>query len=210
MADRLVKSFRRVSGFVEREQRFLQYASHELRTPIAIISGNVSLMNKWDKQTEEMEVTKRIGRACNTMNLIVTTLLWLAREKKEEIDKQVIDLKNTVDEAIDEHKYLLENKEIKLVYSTSTTKVNLPLIPLRIVLANLIRNAFQHTQAGKVEFQIVGNKLHITNSVSESDTKFSKSDVGIGLSIVERIISRLEWNLKLEVKDNTMTAILEL
>lgn len=210
IADRLVKSFRRVSKFVEREQKFLQYASHELRTPIATISGNVSIMNKWQQEEAEAEVTQRIGRACKTMGLIVSTLLWLAREKKEELEQQTINLKEFVDTAIREHEYLIENKKINIAYSSSTTEIKVPMVPLQIVLANLIRNAFQHTQTGKVDFRITGNKLYITNTVSKSNIKFEKSEIGIGLSIVERIISRLDWKLSMEVKDGLMIVILEL
>ncbi|WP_319557846.1 histidine kinase dimerization/phospho-acceptor domain-containing protein [Thiomicrorhabdus sp.] len=35
---------------MEREQQFLNYASHELRTPIAVIRNNIELLNRLDNE----------------------------------------------------------------------------------------------------------------------------------------------------------------
>ncbi|MGD8189580.1 HAMP domain-containing sensor histidine kinase [Brevibacillus ginsengisoli] len=77
MMDRLEHSF-------QQQKQFVEDASHELRTPIAIIEGHLSLLNRWGKEdpvilseslTMALEETKRL-------KLIVLELLELSRSEK--------------------------------------------------------------------------------------------------------------------------------
>jgi His Kinase A (phospho-acceptor) domain len=55
VADHLKESFERISQVVEREHRFLSTASHELRTPITVVSSNLELLNKLQPSLSEQE-----------------------------------------------------------------------------------------------------------------------------------------------------------
>lgn len=77
MMDRLEYSF-------QQQKQFVEDASHELRTPIAIIEGHLSLLNRWGKEdptvlneslTLALEETKRL-------RMIVMDLLALSRAEK--------------------------------------------------------------------------------------------------------------------------------
>lgn len=210
VADRLATSVNRVGEFVDREQSFLRHASHELRTPIAIISGNISLLSKLEQSKECATFVDRIDRACHTMQLIVTTLLWLGRENHKAPKSELINLKVLLENTISDHRYLLEGKEIDVKTDLSECEVDLPAIPLSIVLANLVRNAFQHTQSGEIYFDITSNIIQIRNSI-QTDKMGSidfKDERGIGLALVQRIAKRLGWLLDLSVTNYHVVASL--
>ncbi len=61
--------------------RFVSDASHELRTPIAVIKGYTDLLDRWGKQDEKIlsESIEAIKSETEHMNRLVEQLLFLAR-----------------------------------------------------------------------------------------------------------------------------------
>lgn len=84
LAKMMKMSLQSVQETLEREKRFLGYASHELRTPIAVARTNSELLRKMINKninvTKQEQVVTRIERACLTMTDLTETLLWLNRE----------------------------------------------------------------------------------------------------------------------------------
>lgn len=208
IADRLANSVHRVGEFVDREQSFLRHASHELRTPIAIISGNVSLLSKLEQNKGQTTFIERIDRACHSMQLIVATLLWLGRENHAAPKSEPINLKSLLENTIEDHRYLLEGKVIDIKTNLSDCIVNLPAVPTAIVLANLVRNAFQHTQSGEIYFDMTSEIIQIRNSIQLGKEEYTdfEGERGVGLSLVQRITNRLGWKLTLNTTNGYVVA----
>ena len=63
------------------QARFVNDASHELRTPIAVIQGNANMLDRWGKEDEEIldESINAIKNESDHMNHLVEQLLFLAR-----------------------------------------------------------------------------------------------------------------------------------
>ena len=70
-----------------------------------------------------------------------------------------------------------------------------------IVLTNLIRNAYQHTQFGQVHITQQGGKVTIVNCSKQDDApkasspsaKHASMGYGLGLQLSEKIIKRHGW-----------------
>ena len=202
MASLIQNSLSSVQQSLEREERFLGYASHELRTPISVIRNNIELLNKLKQNADEQDNPKfdqiidRIDRASLTMKHLSETLLWLSREDSEALPKQQVDLALLIDQLSDEMHYLLKNKSIELTISTKSHLMELTEIPARIILANLIRNAFQHTNQGKISIQQTANKVIIINQETDSTDDSLSNDLGFGLGIqlTEQLAEKLGWH----------------
>ena len=167
---------------LEREQVFLRHASHELRTPIAVIRTNTELLKKIGPQNEAKSrtVVERIERAGMTMTHLTDTLLWMSRENDIPLPEQEIDLANMIQELVEELRYLLQGKSVSVDVETASYLIQLPATGCRIVLTNLIRNAFQHTQQGRVIIKQAENCVSIQNL--NTDNVFDEnSDLGFGL-----------------------------
>lgn len=65
----------------QQQARFVSDASHELRTPIAVIQGYAGMLDRWGKQDEKIldESIAAIKSEANYMNHLVEQLLFLAR-----------------------------------------------------------------------------------------------------------------------------------
>ena len=189
-----------VKQSVRREQEFVRHASHELRTPIAVIRSSMELIARVRKEAPADKLSKplkRIDNASHTMVDLTETLLWLTKADKGSLTTSVIQLDEQIGKVTEELTYLLEGKEIALTVETQPYKITQNATALRIVLGNLIRNAFQHTQNGKVTIVQEADKVTITNVEHRHDDFVSNKEelgFGLGLKMVNDLSAFLGWS----------------
>ena len=209
IADRLSNEAARLSNLLQREQAFLRYASHELRTPIAVTRGTLELLYKRELPAEINDKLDRLARANRGMQDLVETLLWLSREAEPELDSVPTDIVAIVRSTLEDHAYLLRDNSVSISTSFEHEQVivqSAP-VPTKIVLANLVRNAFQHTVDGEVGITVTRRALTIQSVERDGvvvPDSLTGSD-GIGISLVRRIADRMGWDLTLDVEHNTVT-----
>lgn len=215
LATTLEETMARIKQALAREKNFTRDVSHELRTPVAIIKNAVEVYqssHNLDKNTDKAAVDtlmKRIGDASVQMEQTVVTLLSLAREEQTSIDKSAVNLIALVEQAVIDHSYLLNNKAVEVVVDDNTnTRLYLQQGMLKVLLDNLISNAFQYTDKGEVRISYLDNRLiiadtgsgieaDIADKVTELAVKGSQSTgYGFGLSIVKRLCEHQGWQLK--------------
>lgn len=75
----------RIEAAYNRQKQFVSDASHELRTPIAVIQGYAGLLSRWGKDSPEVldEAIGAISTETQSMKELVENLLFLARHDKK-------------------------------------------------------------------------------------------------------------------------------
>lgn len=196
-------SLNSVQESLEREHEFLRHASHELRTPIAVICANTELLNKINTKfpvTEKQQnVIRRIERAGQTMGYLTETLLWLSRDEDLGLHVEQVKLDVLVSQLFDEHQYLLSGKDVKIALKVEAYTLETPVTACRIVLSNLIRNAFQHTQNGIVFITQYGGEVEVRSEHSYEENTQSELGFGLGLKLTDKLISRFDWQYHVQV-----------
>ncbi len=186
---------------IKREQKFLSYASHELRTPIAVVRANSTLLDKINPKpsAKERKVRDRITRASLTMKSMTETLLWLSREASLDMPIEQLDMGQLLVEARQELDYLLSGKDIEVKLETDDSSVMAAKVPCQILINNLIRNAFQHTQQGSVSIihkdaqVLIHNVEHLDKSEQQSDKE--SLGFGLGMQLVEKLSHQFGWQV---------------
>jgi signal transduction histidine kinase len=209
IAAQLHQGVGRIQAYNEREQQFLKHASHELRTPLAIVQASLDTLNL-QSESAENPVVQRALRASANMRRLSTALLWLARESERPIDKSEIRVSELCNQIIDDHRYLLSNRDvdIRLNINVDTLKIEADLFA--IVIANLVRNAFQYSTDGAIELQIAGNGLVISNSIDrKANDDTAGSSFGLGLQLVQRICQKLQWQFSFDKTETTVLVIID-
>lgn len=202
----------RIKAFIQREKQFTRDASHELRTPLTIVKGAVEIMEtqpELDNNPLLKKPLKRISRSVKDMETTIETFLWLAREENPLEESCLV--APVARKAIDDNRYLIENKEIRLHVDVRTDKsVRVKEEVLYIAITNLIRNAFHFTSRGSVSITIdeayieiadtgIGIEADKLDSVTRSHVKGANSQgFGLGLSIVARLCKRFGWQLAID------------
>lgn len=202
VADRLQGAFTRIGGFMEREHAFLRHASHELRTPVAVVKANVELMKKRELDPAIAMSLERIDRSAFNMQQMIETLLWLSREDGREIVISEVNVDDMLSTSCEELSFLLKGKPVDYVLQTGSEPVvkMLPAGPFQILVNNLLRNAFQHTFEGEIIVRLHDDELEVENrEYGQSQTPQESDDsFGIGLELVHLLSKKMNWQVRLE------------
>ncbi|MFQ0978655.1 sensor histidine kinase [Vibrio campbellii] len=197
LAKVLSSSLAAVYKSVRKERDFIRYASHELRTPIAVIRSNSELMRKMmEKDLPKERLYKNIERIENnslSMSDLCETLLWLNREKSNDLVKTEVSLGVLAETVVNELRYLLEGKDIAVEINVEgTTHLNFEGM-CKLVISNLVRNAFQHTDSGRVIIKQSGEQISIINVCYNCGEVSEHTGFGLGLILVEKICHKHHW-----------------
>ncbi len=221
LARTLELSMQRINQALLREQCFTRDVSHELRTPVAIIKNAVEVYQDKSLAKEQTEdVIGRIAGASMQMEQTVTTLLHLAREEQTSAKKERTKLLPLIEQSIIDHRHLLNNKQIEVIVDDNCSGgVFAQPGMLKVLLDNLLSNAFQYTEAGEVTVNYVENQLIIADTgpgieaeispyVVEPAVKGSQSTgYGFGLSIVKRLCEHQGWLFSVASDNGTSITI---
>lgn len=199
LAKRVQLAFERMREGLDKEKLFLRHASHELRTPIAILSTNVELIDRLTQRADRTEAEQaafiRQYRALDDVQLLMETLLWLNRQSDNLPKSEPVDLRREIDGIVDNYRYLLDGRDVSVAV-TGGGEAHAPAAAVRMVLSNLVRNAFQYTVAGEVQIRVAPAEVSIENagSAGELDEPDDEYGFGLGLELVSLICGRLEWS----------------
>ncbi len=212
----------RLAEFVERERAFTGDVSHELRTPLAVIEGaSEILLTDSDLDGETRGRVERIARSASEASEVVSALLLLAREENTEAysvsECQVEDvLKQVVQGYMRPGNKKPVFFELK-IHEHPVLEVEPAL--LRVVLSNLIRNAYAYTHEGGIKITLASDGVTIEDtgvgmSKSELGRVFErhyratdKGGAGIGLSLVKRICQRYGWHINIMSEEGIGTRV---
>lgn len=199
----------RVERFIERERSLLDQASHEFRTPIAVIAGAVDVLKLHELPPAAGAPLARIESTVENLTETMAALLFLSREdgkaplETTRLDALVLTL-------IDDHRHLLEGKDAHFVVEAlAPLTVNCPEAIARIVVGNLLRNAAENSYQGDIRVRLVDGRLSIQDSGAGFDTvaaarrytqalrKSAKQGggQGLGLFLTRRVCERFGWTL---------------
>lgn len=185
-----------VSQTLAREREFLGFASHELRTPIATLRSNATLLDKVSPHPgeKEREVRDRILRASLTMKGITETLLWLNRDEQQLTPMAEVDIAALIQRVVEEQRYLLSGKAVSVQLTITAARRTLPTEAFAILLTNMVRNAFQHTASGEVIIDQREDQITVTNSLTAPNEN-SQAGFGLGMKLIQKLVKRFEWQL---------------
>lgn len=210
-----------LESYVRREQSLLNLASHELRTPIAVMSGALDILESRNQLNPNDQATlQRVRNACDEMRNNVNILLTLARRETSKPVREVFDVRPVVQQVIDDLKLSHDAGDRVMLHAPYPFTVSTDPAMARMLLRNLIQNAVQHTKNGirvtlsrsVIEIEDQGTGLtDDQQAIVLGQRKLSSEDAtlsGLGLYIVTLMTERLGWQLDITQTDNNGTRIL--
>lgn len=201
----------RLADFVSREQAFTADASHELRTPVAVILGAVDVLRaNPDLTPAQARAIDRIGRAGADMQNLIDSLLRLAREN---LDRTVGGAACRIDQIIagtvERLEHLRANKPVRVTVRAEAVEVDADCRLLEVIIENLLRNALTYTEEGEVLVTADADGICVRDTgpgipEHEREKVFERhyqgrpgGGAGIGLELASRVAARHRWRVEL-------------
>lgn len=164
------------------KSEFVANVTHELRTPVNGILGNVREMIEEENDRDKMRALRLIERCCDDMNKIINNILDFSKLEagKFALEERTFDFKNMLDYVKSNHMPKITEKGLEFFVTVS------PNVPERVVgdelrieqvLNNLLSNALKFTSVGKISVEVVRTAM-IKNRV---ELFFLVVDSGIGI-----------------------------
>ncbi len=178
----------------KQELMFAKYASHELKTPIAIVLGAANLQAMSDEPNFQTKQRDRILKAGQGMQETVEVLLNIV--KQENVNQHSQHAVSSSQLQLDKYRSKL-NQGVELhVDIEQNAELNLPVSVLNMVLKNLVENAIRFTESGEIRVKISGTAIQVIDSGSGL-TETPETEHGLGLLIVQRICQSYGWRFQL-------------
>ena len=197
----------------DRLRRFVADASHELRTPIATISGYSELRRQGglSDTADEDRAWGRVESESLRMASLIEDLLTLTRLGQDlPLHREVADVADLIRDAIGDHRAIAPDRPITLV-SPESVVVDCDAERIFQVVTSLLSNARAHTPPGtSVDVEIIERNESVEFSITDSGPgipedalghvfeRFYRADLsrsrksggsGLGLAIVEAIVA---------------------
>jgi signal transduction histidine kinase len=203
----------RVERFVERERSLLDQASHEFRTPIAVIAGAVDVLMQQPLPPSAAAPLRRIRATTDNLTEIMAALLYLSREPDENPPQESTRVDALLEVLVADHRHLLEGKLVDYVLDATQPRwVQAPEAMVRIVIGNLLRNAAENSYEGAISVVLQADCLTVRDCGTGFDTvsaarRYSQSlrnstklggGQGLGLFLTRRICERFGWSLSID------------
>lgn len=199
------------------QKTFIENASHELQTPLAVLKSKLDMLFQNQNLTnEQSEIINAIELPLARVSRINKNLLLLAKiENKQFAEIESLELTEIITETLELLTDYINAKQI-LVEASLTEKlfVTSNKTLLEIFITNLLINAIVHnTEQGKIQINFSDKTVTVSNTgktalnkeklferfaVSSSQTTNS----GLGLAIVKEICKRYQWKINYVFENN--------
>ena len=213
------------------QARFVNDASHELRTPIAVIGGYADMLERWGKDDEKVlnESVAAIRTETARMKHLVEQLLFLARgdSGKTQLQLEETDAGALLREAYEESVMIDENHVYRLRESGEALPVQADQGLLKQAVRILLDNAAKYTakgdeiilssgrQDGHVYLQVQDTGIgmaeadveHMFERFYRADEARSFEGTGLGLSIAKWIVDKHGGHFEIVSREDLGTRI---
>lgn len=188
---------------------FTENASHEMMTPIAVITSKLEMMLQSNELSEQQSKDiHELYRATSKLTKLNQSLLLLVKIDNNLLrDLQEVSIKDVIEERIGYFQELLHNKQIVLDLHLQEKTVFMSKFLAETLIDNLIGNAIRHNHlGGTIGILLNQDTLQISNTSTlpaidaqhafERFYKGQHSDgMGLGLAIVKQIVARHKFKI---------------
>jgi signal transduction histidine kinase len=166
----------RMAALDKAKSEFLQLASHELRSPIGVLRGYLSLLQDGSVATDDLpRILPILMAKTQQMNLVINEMLETARLEAGPIDlaRRVVDLREVVRQSVEKMQPVAGASPIQLELPEHEVRASVDAARLDTVIMNLLDNALKYS----------GEKPHVTCALGVDDqyAEIQVRDEGIGI-----------------------------
>jgi len=196
---------------------FIENASHEMRTPVALIRGFVETLlgGAMDVETDRVRFLKLLDKESVRLSNLMEDILALAgaERNREDVTQYGTEIVHAIRSSIDKYLEMAAGRGLVLEtdFDDAAAVVNIPEQEFISIFANLVENAVKFTERGGVTISVKADERVVRLSVRDTGIgirpddlqkvfeRFYRTDksrsramggTGLGLSIVKHLVEK--------------------
>ncbi len=226
------KTLAPIKAALEAQKKFTADASHDLRTPLAIMTteAEVALKNKNATMEDFKEALESNLEETNKMSKLVSDLLLISRGDNGATIHSYsdIDIHGFITKIIDKISGVAEKKGLtvniseyqKIIIKVDTNN-------FERAISNILQNAIKYTKEGSIKIEILNNKDYLNIKIIDTGVGIGDKDLphvfdrfykaehsrndnsgsGLGLPIAKLIIEEHKGNIEITSKEGAGTTV---
>ncbi len=171
---------KRMKESQKQQARFVSDASHELRTPIAVIQGYVNMLDRWGKEDESVlnESIEALKNESQHMKDLIEQLLFLARgdSGRNTLHKVRFDLNEVIQEVFEES-MMIDKKHRYTLAKCEDAFITGDIAMIKQSVRIFVQNAAKYSREG--------DTIHFSIKAEGERVWYSIQDEGIGMADTE-------------------------
>lgn len=204
------------------KQEFIANASHDLKTPLMVIRGCLDTLSD-DSLSPHLreEFIEKASRNIDSLSKLTQNLLQMSKSELQSdgFNKtQVVEISNVIHGVCENFRSIVESKGLKFYVEADTDIFVLgDDQSFRVIFENLLDNALKYTKDGHIKVLVRQNDSHALIDFIDTGGGISKKDMprifdgfyrsdqarttqgfGLGLSIVKRLVNKMNGNIEIE------------
>lgn len=207
------------------QKQFIENASHEIQTPLAVIKSKIELLIQSSTISEnDMQIIQSVYNASNKLSALNRALLLLSKIENQQFkDVDEIKFKLLIERTLENFEDIIALKNIHITKNYSAEPIyKMNPILADILVGNLLQNAIRHnTTGGSIDIHLSDRSIIISNtsasSVVNTDELFqrfkkneaSAESIGLGLAIVKEICDTNNIHINYVCKNSVHTVELK-
>lgn len=214
--------YRKLKDVDQMKDDFVSMAAHELRTPLSVIKGYLSMISPERLTDTDKEGISRVNISVENLNSLVGDILDVVKIDQGRIrfDMKEVDVSDIAADVVDSLQYLASEKHLTLSFiRSSIPHIYADPVRLKQALINIIGNAIKYTPQGSVSIVALEENGKVSIRVRDTGIGISAEDqkklfgkflrirsketedirgTGLGLWITAQIISGMNGKISVE------------
>ncbi|MDR3696861.1 HAMP domain-containing sensor histidine kinase [Mucilaginibacter sp.] len=214
LGDAVAKMSARVTLEYQGLKAFTENASHEMMTPLAVITSKLDMLIQDETlQPDQFAQITDIYSAASRLSRINQSLLLLVKIDNNLLqDTEKLNVEKVIMEKAQQFHEMIINKNIQLDMELTSLEINASRYLIDVLINNLFSNAIRHNKnSGNIKIELSGNRLQFQNTgdpnplqqdaIFERFYKGRTSDgTGLGLAIIKNICALYHCEIKYAFK----------
>ncbi len=202
----------------QQQKQFVENASHEIQTPLAIaLNQTEQLIQNPDLKEEDAVTIGLLNEQLERLSALNKALLLITKINNQQFgERETVELNPMVIRLVSECEFLAGDKQLKVQLENEESiilQANHTLV--EILVRNLVRNAYLHTpENGSIHIRMSTSQLEIRNTAKAIEGKtealfnrFTKQSthrqsLGLGLSIVKSVCDAYGYQPEISSADD--------
>jgi len=214
------------------QKQFVEDASHELRTPVSILEGHLSLLNRWGKKDSAIldESLEASLQEVTRLKKLINDLLHITRaEHPRLINEEKTDISETLHQLVKNLEIVHPDYNLFLEVGQRLPKIPISRQHMEQIMIILLDNAIQYSSNNKeiwITAKLEGEEMIISvvdsgigirsEDLAKVFNRFYRVDqarsrenggTGLGLSIAQRLIKKYNGTILIESQEGVGTTV---